>query len=187
MTVSWTDSSQIRITRLKLGLCHKVWFWSDPFHSSVYLSWRLFLPLFDSCYPDIPVFSLWLTVFQDLVSQALDRTIVFHGSYSIFCFLWYDRSDLLIYVPDTAAPFPETLCRFFQHCTFIVGIIRYLFYSAKTVIIDAQVKLRPEFYRWLCFSSDDRSDPWLCNTDNAVFYTLWVLFWYMYCCCSYSL
>ena len=42
--------------------------------------------------------------------------------------------------------FSETLCRFFQHCTFIVGIIGYLFYSAKTGIIYAQVKLRPEFY-----------------------------------------
>ena len=100
MTVSWTDSSQIRITRLKLGLCHKVWFWSSPFHSSACLSWRLFLPLFDPCYPDIPVFSLSLTVFQGLVSQALGRIIVFHASYSIFCFLWYDRSGLLIYVPD---------------------------------------------------------------------------------------
>ena len=106
--------------RLKLGLCHKVWFWSSPFHSSTCLSWRLFPPLFDPCYPDIPVFSLLLAVFQDLVSQALDRIIVFHASCSIFCFLWYDRSGLLIYVPDNcrfvlwnALPLLSTL---YFHC-----------------------------------------------------------------------
>ena len=183
MTVSWTDSSQIRITRLKLGLCHKVWFWSSPFHSSACLSWRLFPPLFDPCYPDIPVFSLLLAVFQDLVSQALDRIIVFHASCSIFCFLWYDRSGLLIYVPDSnrsvpwnALLLPST--RYF-HCRH--HRISFLFCQDHYHQCSDQTSSTGDFVFPLTIGLIHG-----CAMLTMRLSTLWVLFWYMYCCCSYS-
>lgn len=67
---------------------------------------------------------------------------------------------------------PEAFYCFNKYCAFIIGIVGYFLYSAKTIIINTKVKLYTKFYRGFCFSSDDWSNPWLCDTDNTVFYAM---------------